>query len=280
MVMGNPDFDAIKKNGFSEFVHEHFYTSYEHYYGQEMQPIWKKAIEDKVLFPQFHAREHINTQLWMRDLQTGLRDTRVSFDHNFYGVKTQTSSLHQKNYLAAYHTDSMEELRQTEKVITDGLQMFQDTFGFSSKTFTPCNYVWPKELELYLSEKGILNYQVQSGSTQPDPTKGGNHSTRRLFTGKRNSFNQTYSVRNVHFEPYLDEDKAVEKAIVDIQRSFFWNKPAIICTHRINYVGGMSIKHRDENISRLKQLLEKLLEAFPDVEFLHSARLAATLRKQ
>ena len=33
-VMGNPDFDAIRKNHFERFEYEHFFRSYDRYYGE------------------------------------------------------------------------------------------------------------------------------------------------------------------------------------------------------------------------------------------------------
>lgn len=274
MVMGNPDYQAIKDNNFSKYVHEPFQTSYAHYYGQNLRSVWTCAFDDHVFYPQFHAREHLNTQLWMRDLQSGVKDTRLAFNYNFYGLKTKTSSPNQKNYLAAYYTDSMNELKHTQQIFNEGLEMFKENFGFSSKTFTPCNYVWPKELEHYLHEQGILNYQTQAGNIQPQPQKGGKRRIRRMYTGMKNKHNQKYTVRNVHFEPYLYGDLAVDIALKGMQRAFFWNKPAIICTHRINYVSGMSIKHRDNNLRRLDELLYRISKAYPEIEYLHSASLA------
>ncbi len=274
MVMGNPDFQAITDNNFLTYVHEPFQTSYERYYGQNLRPVWSSALDNHVFHPQFHAREHLNTQLWMRDLQSGFKDTRLAFDYNFYGLKTRTSSPYQKNYLAAYHTDSMNELKHTQQIINEGLEMFVENFDFSSKTFTPCNYVWPKEIEHYLHEKGILNYQTQAGNIQPQPQQGGKRRVRRMFTGMKNKHHQIYTVRNVHFEPYLDGDRAVDIALKGIQRAFFWNKPAIICTHRINYVSGMSVEHRDKNLKCLDELLYRLAQVYPEIEFLHSASLA------
>ena len=85
---------------------------------------------------------------------------------------------------------------------------------------------------------------------------------------------QTYTIRNVKFEPFEDPDKDwVNQSLKEIQTAFFWHKPAIISTHRINYVGGIDIKHRDRNLKALDRLLKNILKKWPDVEFLSSDQL-------
>ena len=70
-VMGNPDFDAIEADQFRRFHHQHLFESYQQYYGEDMEPDWRAAMEAKLIQPQFHGREHLNVPLWMRDLQAG-----------------------------------------------------------------------------------------------------------------------------------------------------------------------------------------------------------------
>jgi len=64
----------------------------------------------------------------------------------------------------------------------------------------------------------------------------------------------------------------------EIQNAFFWHKPAIISTHRINYVGGINIKHRGRNLKLLDQLLQRILIKWPDVEFLSSDQLVSIIK--
>lgn len=53
--------------------------------------------------------------------------------------------------------------------------------------------------------------------------------------------------------------------------AFFWGKPAIICTHRINYVSNLNPKNKEYSLDKLRLLISKLLEKYPDIEFLDSS---------
>lgn len=274
-VMGNPDFEKIKDSGFKTFYHEHFFDSYKRYHKQELQSTWEEGIETGLIQPQFHAREHLNVSLWLKDLRKGRTETREAFDHGFFGLLTKTSSIHQKHYLAAYRAESPEELKYIKTVIKEGLNMFEETFGFRSKTFIACNYIWPEALETVLKQNGISLFQGQRGRFQPDPFKKGQGKIIRNFMGKKNSLDQTYTIRNVKFEPFEDHNKDwMNLSMKEIQTAFFWHKPAIISTHRINYVGGMNIKHRDRNLKTLDLLLKAILKKWPDVIFLSSDQLS------
>lgn len=57
----------------------------------------------------------------------------------------------------------------------------------------------------------------------------------------------------------------------------FLGKPAIVSSHRANYVGGMDIDHRDCNLIFLNSLLKKIFTTWPDVEFVSSDELFAMM---
>ena len=98
-VMGNPDFEKIKESKFETFYHEHFFNSYKRYHNCDMQQIWNQGIQDGLIQPQFHAREHLNVSLWLKDLHGGYTETREAFNHGFFGLVTNTSSINQNHYL-------------------------------------------------------------------------------------------------------------------------------------------------------------------------------------
>ena len=119
-VMGNPDFDAIQESGFETFRHQHLFDSYGYYHGEDLEPLWRSAAERRLIRPQLHAREHLNTPLWMRDLKSGHSETRLAFQHRFYALKTRTGSPNQKNYLAACWPDSPADLKAIRSICLDG----------------------------------------------------------------------------------------------------------------------------------------------------------------
>ena len=266
-ILGNPDFDAILDSGFQQFFHENLFESYCHYHGEDLKPVWVRAMEEQLIRPQFHGREHLNVGLWLRDLKAGRPETKTAFAHNYYGHTTRTSSPLQKNYLAAFWPHSQSHFDEIKVVVEDGLNLFEKMFGYRSQTFIPCNYVLPMALEAVTATLGVRLIQGQRGQIRPS-TDGSSLSIRRSFTGQRNKYGQFYSVRNVRFEPFEDLSRDwVGSALNEIKSAFFWGTPAIISTHRVNYVSGMEQDNRDRTLRLLDTLLRKILEAWPDVEF-------------
>ena len=280
MVLNNPNFEKIKADDFQQYHSRSFLNSYKYYYQENLKPLWFEGIAQQLIQPQFHAREHLNINLWMRDLQNKQSDTQVAFKHHFFGLTTKTSSSYQTNYLAAYRAESEKELKSINSILAEGLKEFEDVFGFKSKSFIACNYVWPEEIEKTLLDNDVQTIQTQRGRTMPQITKRGKSLIKYHYTGQKNRYNQLYTVRNVLFEPY--EDNALDwvgKAMSDIQNAFFWGKPAIISSHRINYVSQMSANHRDDNLKSLDQLLQQIIKKWPEVEFMSSDELGNLLDK-
>lgn len=54
---------------------------------------------------------------------------------------------------------------------------------------------------------------------------------------------------------------------------FFWNKPANISSHRVNFCGYIDDKNRGKGINDLKKLLQKIVQKYPDVEFMSAGEL-------
>ena len=272
-IMGNPDFDAIKASDFTTYVHEPFPKSYLRYRGEDLEPLWRNASREKIIQPQFHGREHVNVGLWMRDLQQGHPETRSAFEYDYYGLTTITSAGRRRDYLAAHWPAAAGHLEPIRIAITEGLGLFETTFGFPSRSFIACNYVWPDELEGTLAEHGVRLLKGQRGQIRPS-ADGRKVSIRRPYTGQRNHLGQWYAVRNVLFEPFEDSAKDwVSSALGQISDAFLWRKPAIISTHRVNYVGGMDLKHRDRSLRLLNELIGKILVRWPDVEFISADEL-------
>ncbi|MDH3380493.1 MAG: hypothetical protein OEQ39_26550 [Gammaproteobacteria bacterium] len=277
-VMGNPDFEAIRAGDFAEYSRESLWESYRRYRGQDLQQVWNNAISESLIRPQFHGREHLNIRVWMEDLRNNYAETRIAFDQDYYGIKRPSTSG-QRKYLAANWPVSPEHLEEIQEIVVDGMVKFEEVFGFPSKTFIPCNYVLPRDLESTLKNNGIELIQGTRG--QLEPTATGKVSIRRSFTGQRNALGQWYSIRNVMFEPFEDQSKDwVASALAEIGESFFWRKPAIVQTHRVNYVSGMDVGHRDRSLRLLHRLLKSILDTWPDVEFMSSDQLLEALKSQ
>lgn len=272
-VMQNPEFSAIRSTGYIEFIGMPFLQSYQKYYGEHLLDLWYKGIEEKLLSPQFHAREHLNEYLWLKDLRNGKKDVSLSFDHDFFALKTTTSSKKRNHYLATYYAETEEEFDRVAIATKKGLEIFKNVFGNNSITFIASNYIWSKELEYLLKKNGIMGIQAQVGNTFTN-YKNGTTTTKRFFTGQKNDTNQIYIVRNVIFEPYMDTNKDwVNTGLEQVKNAFFWRKPAIVSMHRVNFASNMNVKNRDMNLRTLKEFIGKIVKKYPDIEFMSSDQL-------
>lgn len=272
-VMQNPNFQKIKETGYNEFHGIPFFQSYQDYYGENFEDLWVKGIEEKLIKPQFHAREHLNEFLWLNDLRAGFTDVKIGFDYGFFGSRTVTSSKLRKHYLATYFSETQNEYKQVKKNTIEGLKMFENVFGFSSNSFIACNYTWPRELEEILFENGVKSIQSQPGNNITDFNVGIKR-TKRFYTGKKNVNSQVFTVRNVVFEPSMNPKKDwLESVTKQIDNAFFWKKPAIISMHRVNLVSEMSVENRDRNLQLLKELIFHIQNKYPEIEFMNSEQL-------
>ena len=66
----------------------------------------------------------------------------------------------------------------------------------------------------------------------------------------------------------------------EIEIAFQWGKPAVVSSHRVNYVGSIDPSNRDNGLNELKKLLNKVLQKWPDVEFMTSAELGDLIRSE
>ena len=196
-VMGNPNFEAIRANRFERYCHESLWDSYERYSGENLRSLWNEGMQSSLIRPQFHGREHLNVRLWMDDLQAGRKETLTAFEQDYYGFRPAHGAK-PRSYLEAYWPQSSDHLEELQQIVAEGLDMFENEFGFRSETFVACNYVLPEELESTTAKSGVMLIQGQRGQIRPEIN--GDGSVIRTFTGRINQYGQYYSVRNVMFD--------------------------------------------------------------------------------
>ena len=63
----------------------------------------------------------------------------------------------------------------------------------------------------------------------------------------------------------------------EINIAFKWKKPAVISSHRVNYIGVLNTLNRDYGLLQLRRLLEQILKIWPEVEFMTSDELGKLL---
>ena len=153
--------------------------------------------------------------------------------------------------------------------------MFEELLGYCSRQFTPGAGIYSPALHQTLKDEGIDYINVQRYI--PYPLGDGKYVKSFLYNGKANEVGQRYVVRNCPFETYFDNcnryNHAVEVCLENIAAAFFMHAPAIVSTHRVNFVGGLEASHRDDSLKQLKLLLDEILKRWPDVEFMNGTEM-------
>lgn len=273
-VVANPDFDKIKASGFQEYHYEPFTETLKRYprHGNAFD-LWQQGISEKIFWPQFHGREHVNIPLWLNFLQKGHPAFLKAFEFGLWGLGPEIIKSGNINIQASFDATEQEELENHKSVIEEGLELFEKMFGFKSQSFIANNFIWDPRLNRVLTENGV--FVLQGMKYQKLPLLGlAKRKMIRHFTGKRNGHGQVYLVRNCIFEPtqYPDID-SVSTCLKDISTAFFWRNPAIITAHRLNFIGTIDERNRNENLKMLKKLLAEIVRCWPEVEFMTSDKL-------
>lgn len=279
-VIGNPLFEKIGNSNFEEYTYEPFVDTLQRYYpNNNVFQMWQDGIKEKLIKPQYHGREHVNVPLWMKELKKNNRPLMDAFKLNFWGIPLGSYEPKKLNIQASYDSNKKQDLFFYENSIKEGLKLFENLFGFRSRTFIANNYTWSSILDTVLKENGVIGIQGMKYQKEPINNKG-RRIKKEVYTGKSNKQNQVYLVRNCIFEPshFSPSFNNVGECLRQIQQAFFFNKPAIITSHRLNFIGSLKQANRDDNLKQFEFLLNAITEKWPTVEFLSSDELVEIIK--
>jgi len=278
-LVANPNFKKIKESNYEQYHYELITETFNRYPNHSnCISLWKAGIEQGVFFPQSHGREHLNVSMFMKALQEEDQDAHFAFNHEMPGSIPKNGFKSGNKYVEALRyvneTDKLNKLA----IVEEGLDLFEKLMGYSSESFIPPNYIWSPDFDKSLAKKGVRYYQ--GNRKMKEPLRGGSIKLRRHTLGEQNNYGQIHLVRNAMFEPSLFKigvEDWVSKSLKDIDIAFKMKKPAIICSHRINYVGFLDEKNRDDNLKKLDELIKGILTKWPFVEFLTSKDLGGVI---
>lgn len=274
MVMANPDFQKIKESNYETYFYEPFHRIQKRYpTHQHSYSLMKEGLRERLFYPQFHGREHLQVHRWLSHLQQQDPDLLHAFNLGVYAVSCGVVPSLTNSILAAYDLDTGDEMAFIRQSIIEGLDLFEELFGFRSRSAIAPNYHWNSDVEEILHQNGVT--YLQSSSKQVVPVA--NSDTKqyiRHYLGEQNDLGQYYLLRNCTFEPTFNPDKDwVDSCLADIKAAFRWKKPAIICSHRLNFIGHINPENRDRNLRKLEKLLREIKKNWPDATFMTSDQL-------
>jgi len=269
-IVANPDFKKIYDSGFSEYYYEAFTDTLKRFTGcGDSYSLWKEGIEKKLFVPQMHGREHLNVRAWMKALQAGEKQTISAFLEGVWGFVP--SSYPAVDYQAAFLLSDPGDLDYQSSVIVDGLKVFRKIMGYNAEFFVPPNGVFNNSLNNTLAENGIKFRYVSK--IQNEPQGLGKYRKILHYPGQKEKNGIRYMIRNCFFEPSRANKDEVDECLNEIRTAFRWRQPAIIGSHRVNYIGALNPGNRDRGLAQLSSLLDKILKNWPEVEFMTTVEL-------
>lgn len=270
MLMANPDFEKIEESGFKEYYYENVASTYERYYGDtKVLGLMKQGVDEGLLMPQSHGREHFNVMQWMYGLQYGDEDLLTAFRYSMCGIAPKDHPERGNQMMNALKAEDNKQQEEINRIVVEGLNMFEKMWGFKSKTFVAPCYLWNEFVERVLADNGVQLIQTARKSKPYCHYK-----ERYFYSGQRNNLGLLYSIRNCNFEPSTDKAGAsAESLLKQIDAIISSQKIAVVSTHRINYVSGINERNRTKTLKILDSFLTSLLKKYPDIEFISSDEL-------
>ena len=269
MLMANPDFEHIKESGYQEYYYEPIETTYERYFGNaKVLELMRQGYECGIFMPQSHGREHFNVTQWLKGLRDGNEDLLTAFKYGMCGIAPKAHPEKGNQLMNALRATNEQEQKQIDKIVVEGLQMFEQMWGFKSKTFVAPCYCWNEEVEKILARNGVRLIQ-----TSRYKKAAYNSPAQCKYSGENNTYNQYYSIRNCIFEPSTTDNTTNESLMKKVDMVFEQGKIAVFSTHRINYVGGLSEQNRKNTLLLLDGFIKILLNVYPDLEFVNSEKI-------
>lgn len=281
-AMANPDFDKIDSiNG--AYFFEPFTDTYQRYYPeQDVFSCIQEGIKSSCFVPQLHCREHMNVNRWMNDLKQQKNDTVLAFQNHMIGIGASFLQENPFGYMDAFNSNFTSDT-ELSNVVHEAMELFENTFGKKSESFVASCFVWNDALEKALCEVGVRGIQSGCWQNVPIGIENNNAMQRRLhFLGQKNRIGQIYTVRNCTYEPAYQQNptKSAKECYDQIMRAFQNRKPAIINSHRFNYISSINRENACENLKGLSWLLHAIIKNVPDAEFISTPELLSIIDQE
>lgn len=277
----NINFEEVIQSGFQKYYYELLPETYAKLSSTQPEAysgaweLWKDGIENGFMVPQFHGREHLNLKLFKEKLEKNDSVLKTVLKNRSF-VRIPSEKYTTISTSAAFDFWEFNETKAFHEIIEDGLDAFEKVFGYRAVYFNPPGGREHPIIHKALKENGIQ--YIDTPLLKKEHQGKGKYKKVFNYTGKKNELGQIYLVRNVVFEPTHDRRKDwVDFALKQIEAAFRWNRPAIISSHRVNFCGHIDEKNRRKGLNALKKLLHKIVERWPEVEFMAANELGELL---
>lgn len=274
-TIANPDFEQIKEDNFEKYHYEMFPQTLARYPNTDkVFSYYEQGISQGFFIPEFHGREHLNVPVWMRALQEPVAIVRKSFEESFFYLDPKIlPSQYQSGFGASFDCVDANDKMEYNQILADGLQKFEELFGYKSTVVIPPAQAYFDELDSVLLQNGV------TAIDNPVFSRGNKFlqflSNKRQYTGKKNKNGLMSLVRNAVFEPNMNHHSdGIAQCLSAIAFNIECKVPTLISNHRAAFVGGIDPKNRDKGLKALDTLIKEIMKKWPDAEFVSAKQLS------
>lgn len=279
----NIDFERMAEEDYSRYHYELLPQTFEKlsaFDPSAYEGAWallEEGMEEGLLVPQFHGREHFNVKIFEDKLEKKDRHLITSLKNRSL-TSLPVSDKRAPGYTSAFGFWDFSENQRFEYILEDGLNAFEKVYGYRPVHFMPPGGNEHHILHHFSGKLGIRYIDISMVKREHQGL--GKYKTRLYYTGKKKSSEMFYMVRNIVFEPVENKGMdSVNLAMKQIEAAFRWNRPAIISSHRVNFCGHVNPGNRMNGITALRDLLQRITERWPDVEFMSADQLGDLIDK-
>jgi len=271
----NPDYRFIYENLFNKYRSSTFIETYGSSIYEDSAhclEIIKHGKEAGVFSIQLHGSEHANVLRWMSDLKKNPK-LAISCNNGLTSCGTDYRKDNRFAYMDELNYYSKEELKQCIERIVSAKAVLEKEFQIDISCLTPSCGVIPFNYKKLMKDADIL---YSKGSFKQFAASKKKEKLRTIYIFKKKYKDVNMLVRNCTFEPTTNK-RALFDCLEDVDYAIKHGKPCIISTHRINYTSRVDKNNRDKCILLLSQLIEKIKEKYPSVQFVSTDYLASKM---
>lgn len=264
----NPDFKAIKENGFSKYVFEKNTDTYKKYPNSDrVYDLIKEGIKEKMFIPQSHAREHIQVDWWMDELKNPDSMARKVFEEEFcFLSQPYLTRKDIRSVISSLDAIDEADFENVKNITKSGIALFEEIYGYKPVYLCAPATFHPIDIEDAIRETGLE--WLDSPRIQRVNQLNKKDRVRFRYLGQKSKHGFKYFVRNAVFETnFSPSDDGIDFCLRGVKEAFDCRQPAIISNHRASFVGGIVEENRTKGLKSLDKLLGELLKQWPDAEF-------------
>ena len=274
----NIDFDRVVESGYQTYFYEKLPDTFRKLPQNEgAWTLWKEGMEQKLLSPQFHGREHLNVKLFETLLRMGHKGVIENIKERSYaGIEHDINNV---GFTEAFSFENAKEIEEHRAIIKDGVEVFEEVFNVKPVHFNAPGAREHSDLSSTISDCGMK--MIDTDILKKEHQGKGKYKYIVNKYGSKNEHGGLYIYRNCVFEPSMGGmESVVNSTLKEIEIAFKHGKPANISSHRVNFSGGIEEENRKNGLNALKMLLNEILKRWPEAEFISSAELFTIMNKR